>query len=401
MQKSKKIIIVHGYMDMGGVEKALLALLDALEFTEFSVKLLLLRPGGKLFNDIPNWVEVEALKEYEEWSFLLSEPPLKTAIKLLREGKFSQSFRAIIRALRIKFSKQDLWHLNFKAFLNQVKNSYEADIAISFRGLDMIIPYFVSKKIRASKKLIWFHGDIKHHISPNHKFAHQLYSEFERIYGVSEDVEESIISMFPNLKDKVEVFRNIVPVDRIKKLAAQGESFNDDFSGFRLLTVGRLDPLKGQDRIPEIVKMLKDKGYNFKWYLVGDGDLENDIKEQINKLGIEDYLILLGNKMNPYPFIKNCDIYVVPSRTEGASIVMHEVKILEKPIITTSVASANLFVRDEVDGFIVSNNVEGILNGIKKLLDDPMLIQKFSFFSNLEKNNSFKDVGKLSNLLNT
>ena len=105
--------------------------------------------------------------------------------------------------------------------------------------------------------------------------------------------------------------------------------------------------------------------------------------------------------MNPYPFIKNCDIYVVPSRTEGASIVMHEVKILEKPIITTSVASANLFVRDEVDGFIVSNNVEGILNGIKKLLDDPMLIQKFSFFSNLEKNNSFKDVGKLSNLLNT
>lgn len=401
MQKSKKIIIVHGYMDMGGVEKALLALLDALEFTEFSVKLLLLRPGGKLFNDIPNWVEVEIVKEYSEWGFLVSEPPLSTSIRFFKEKKISEAVGALFKAVRIKLSSNDLWHLNFKAFFNKIHNIYEADIAISFRGLDIIIPYFVTEKINARFKLMWIHGDIKHHITDKQKFPHILYPKFDKIYGVSEDVKTSIISMFPDLKEKVEVFRNIVPVIKIKKLAEIEGSFDDDFSGFRLLTVGRLDRLKGQDRIPKLVRLLKDKGFIFRWYLVGDGGLENEIKNQIIELDINEQLVLLGNKMNPYPFIKNCDIYVVPSRTEGASIVMHEVKTLNKPIVTTNVASAELFVNDGVDGFIVSNDMEGIFNGIQKLLDNPLLIKKFSIFSNLSNNEQIDDINKLRDLVKT
>lgn len=386
---------------MGGVEKALLALLDALEHSEFNVKLLLLRPGGILFTDLPDWVDVEIIKEYKDWSFLLSDPPLATSKRFFLDNNIIEAGLALYRALRIKLSSNDLWHLNFKAFLNKINHTYEADIAISFRGLDFIIPYFVSEKIKANKKLIWIHGDIEYHISKKQNFPHKLYSKFDKIYGVSEDVKASIISKFPSLKEKVEVFRNIVPVVKIEKLAEIEGSFDDDFSGFRLLTVGRLDRLKGQDRIPKIVRLLKNKGYIFRWYLVGDGELENEIKNQIIELDINEHLVLLGNRMNPYPFIKNCDIYVVPSRTEGASIVMHEVKTLKKPIVTTNVASAELFVNDGVDGFIVSNDMEGILNGIQKLLDNPLLVKKFSIFSNLSNNEQIDDINKLRDLLKT
>lgn len=398
MQKSRKIIIVHGYMDMGGVEKALLALLDALEFTEFSVKLLLLRPGGKLFNDIPNWVEVEIIKEYSEWGFLVSEAPLSTSIRFFKEKKISEAAGALFRAVRIKLSSNDLWHLNFKAFFNKIHNTYEADIAISFRGLDIIIPYFVTEKINARFKLMWIHGDIKHHITDKQKFPHILYPKFDKIYGVSEDVKTSIISMFPDLEEKVEVFRNIVPLDKIEKLADEEMGFDDNFSGLRLLTVGRLHSLKGQDRVPEVVKRLKDNGYYFKWYLVGDGGLEEEIRNDINDLDIKEHLILLGNQMNPYPFIKNCDIYVVPSRTEGASIVMHEVKVLKKPVVTTNVASAELFINDGVDGLIVLNDVDSIFNGVKYLFDNPKLISEFSKFSNALSNGQFSDINKFYEL---
>ena len=398
MQKSKKIIIVHGYMDMGGVEKALLALLDALEFTEFSVKLLLLRPGGKLFNDIPNWVEVEIIKEYSEWGFLVSEPPLSTSIRFFKEKKISEAIGALFTAVRIKLSSNDLWHLNFKAFFNKIHTIYEADIAISFRGLDIIIPYFVTEKINARFKLMWIHGDIKHHITDKQKIPHILYPKFDKIYGVSEDVKTSIIAMFPDLKEKVEVFRNIVPLDKIEKLADEEMGFDDNYSGLRLLTVGRLHPLKGQDRVPEVVKRLKDNGYDFKWYLVGDGGLEEEIRNDINYLDIKEHLILLGNQMNPYPFIKNCDIYVVPSRTEGASIVMHEVKVLKKPVVTTNVASSQLFINDGVDGLIVSNDVDGIFNGVQYLLDHPKLISEFSKFSNSLANGQFSDINKFYEL---
>lgn len=379
LKQTSDILIAHGRMIMGGVEKALLALLDALEGKGLSVTLLLLREGGELFDQIPGWVDVHILEGYKENEYLIFDNPATVAKNELKKGNVGEGLKAAGRALAIKTSKKNKWYLNYEALLDKLPSVYQAKVAISFRGLDYFVPYYVLEKVKADKKLVWIHGDVKHHIFEDNIIAGKLFPRFDKIYGVSEDVKKSVDEMFPTLKTKTDVFKNMVPERKIK-LQAEGEGFTDGFSGIRILTVGRLSALKGQDRIPPVVKRLKTLNIPFRWYLVGDGEMKAEVEKLIKDNDVENEVKLLGKQMNPYQFLKNCDLYVQTSHTEGASVVMHEAKIFERPIVTTDVASASLLIVNEKDGLIVSNNEDGIYEGIRDMLENPEKLKSFEKF---------------------
>ena len=184
--------------------------------------------------------------------------------------------------------------------------------------------------------------------------------------------------MFPTTKHSTVVFRNQVSQTALQKKAAKGEGFSDNFTGMRIVTLGRLSKEKGQHMIPEVVSRLKNEGFTFRWYLIGDGNLRTVIEKSIANLKIEDQIILLGSKLNPYPYLKVCDLYVQTSLHEGYCITLHEAKVFGKPVVTTNFLSASNLIGNEVDGLIVDISKEGLYTGVKKLLEDDNLRKKLS-----------------------
>jgi len=162
------------------------------------------------------------------------------------------------------------------------------------------------------------------------------------------------------------------------------EPIDVEMKGLNILTVGRLSTEKGQQMIPATVRLLLDAGYDVHWYLVGDGPLRETIEAEIEKYNVQDHVILLGTQMNPYPYIKNCDIYVQPSFSEGYCTTTMEAKILHKPIVTTDAPGMReQFVSGENGLIVDAMTPQALFEGIRTLLDHPELCQKF--VGNLEK----------------
>ena len=132
--------------------------------------------------------------------------------------------------------------------------------------------------------------------------------------------------------------------------------------------MGRLSTEKGFDLAIQAANILKEKEYAFIWYIIGSGMEENNLREMIKKYHVEEYVKLLGIRENPYPYIKNCNIFVQPSRFEGKSVVLDEAKILAKPILATNYPT----VRDQLtdkEGIIVNLTARDIAEGILNLTE--------------------------------
>ncbi len=376
----KRILLMTHKMHLGGTEKALLSFINALQGKNVSVTLQLLESGGKLFDRIPEWVNVEILEEFEKIKPLINEPPLHLIKENIRRFKWVSAIRGVVRYAKVKITGS--WYFNYIEALKRINTpSYEKfDIAVAFAGPDNFISYYIYKCVNASEKIQWIHFDIRKVIFKKN-FGNKYYKYFDKIFCVSENAKLVFDEMFPQYVDKTAVFKNIISASELEKEADAGETFSDDFDGVKIVTLGRLSKEKGQQMIPEIVAKLRNDQLKFRWYLIGDGQIYEEIKEQISTLGITKELILLGSKKNPYRYVKDCDLYVQTSFHEGYCLTVHEAKIFNKPVVVTNVASAtNLIVHNE-DGLIVDISIEGIYEGVKTLLQNKE--QRVSFKRNL------------------
>lgn len=157
---------------------------------------------------------------------------------------------------------------------------------------------------------------------------------------------------------------------KIKKQALEENVFKDSFSGITIVTVARLSIEKGQDMIPEITRKLLDDGLSIRWYCIGEGELRETIEDNIEKYNVNENVMLLGNKENPYPYINECDIYVQTSRSECYCTTVMEAKCLKKPIVITEVNGSSEQIENGKNGLIVKCNVEDIYLGIYKLISN-------------------------------
>ncbi len=371
----KKLLFIIPSMDFGGAEKSLHTLLSLIDNTRYEIDLFLFRAEGGLLATLPETVRLLPHSD----SYRMFTKPIGEALGfLIRRGKcFLAAERllysyALRRSDKIRMAEQLAWkHLAHALPAPDVV--YDAAIAY----LEGSSVYYCVDKVRAKKKLAFIHSDYEK-LEINADFDRSYFEKLDNLITVSDTCADIINKAFPSLKKSVCVIENITSPAVIRERAEQGQSYADSFKGLRLLTVGRISEPKGIDIAVEACAELCREGYDIRWYVLGDGDMRAAVEQLADKLGIADRFILLGVSDNPYPYIKNCDIYVQPSRFEGKSIAIEEAKCLEKPIIVTRYTTVSTQIEDGKTGLIAEISPGSIVEKVKLLIDSPTLMGTLS-----------------------
>lgn len=393
----KKILFMCINMNIGGTEKALLTMLNEMDRKKYDITLFMLEEYGGFLNQIPDGIKVMYLKEYKVLKKFINNPPQLVAKELIKNRKVISGL-SILFIYTISKLIKDI-SIYYKYILRNVDIlNEEYDIAIAYAGPMDFISYFVINKIKSKKRVQWIHFDITK-IGFNVNFAKKIYDKFDKVFVVSNEGKDKLINFLPSLKDKTEVFFNIISCKMIEKMSYEGEGFSDDFDGTRILTVGRLSKEKGQDLIIPVLKKLKKNGYKVRWYCIGDGPAKKEYEKLVDELNIKDDFIFLGSKLNPYTYMKECNIYVQPSKHEGYCITLGEARCFNNPIVTTNFTGANEQIFNENNGLVCEISEEGIYRAIKKLLDDKNLYKNIKDNLNNERVDSTKEVIKLESIL--
>ncbi len=267
----------------------------------------------------------------------------------------------------------------YRHCLDNQKKHY--DVAISY--LDFFCNYYVSEKVRADKKIVYNHMDYEYgQIGgwPCPKLERKSFSNSDFIVSVAESSKQSLVSYFPEFAHKIRVIHNTVSPETIKALSKENltDTFYIPFAKYHILTVARLVEEKGVYLALYACKHLIDQGYDICWSIIGGGPLLEDLKSRAVELGLKKRFILLGEKANPYPFMKSCDVYVQPSRTEAHSVAVEEAMALALPIVVTDIPSFKNQIEHGKSGMITSTNPESISEGISQCLDSKKLRESLS-----------------------
>lgn len=347
-------------MELGGVETSLLGLLDQFDYDIFDVDVFLLSQEGVLLslmnkkaNILPEIKEYKALTEtiidnfkQKEFGIAIARSFAKMASKITNSN------------LRIPHNYKQYFHKLSLPFLPNIDGDY--DLAISFNDPH----YIIGKKVNAKVKMSWFHTDASR-IDFCDNIEKEMWSLSDYVVNVSEECKNAFDEKHSYLSNESIVIENILSKDFIDGQADLIDVSSEmDMSTVKLLSVGRFSEAKKFDEVPQIASIIKSKGINFKWYIIGYGGEEDLIRSKISEFGMEDTVIILGKKDNPYPYIKACDIYLQPSRYEGKCVAVREAQLLNKPVIITNYATAKSQLTDGFDGVIVPMDNEGCAQGI-------------------------------------
>ena len=249
----------------------------------------------------------------------------------------------------------------------------EYDCAIAYQMVANDVTVVTLVKIRAKRKVLWLHGK-KNFLEKDLPFYDNLYAKADEIVCVSLETEERFRRLMPKCANKTVTIHNLYDIPEILERAAlPAEDMDVNDPAVKIVSVGRLSKEKGFDRVPEVARRLMDTGYDFKWYIVGDGDQRHTVETWLHEKQVADRVHLLGHRGNPYPYVQKCDLYVQPSYTEGFCTSTMEAKILHKPVVTTDVPGMREQFVDGENGLIVESSVEGIYDGVRRLLDSPEL----------------------------
>lgn len=392
----KKILFMMINMNVGGTEKALLNMLSVMPRNQFDITVLFLEEYGDFLNELPKDIKIQYLNAYSENKDLLNNPPQQEAFKLLKKGDYLNAIKLLFIHLLTKVKGERT--LFYKYILKKYPDfDEEFDIAVAYAGPMDFISYYIVNKVTAKHKIQWIHFDVNK-IGLNLKFVSKVFTKFDKIFVVSKEGKKKFISTAPQLKDKTEVFPNIISSDLILKQATQDIGFDDNFDGTRILTVGRLTQEKGQELCIKVLKRLKENGYKVRWYCIGEGTQRKNYEGLINQYNLQNDFILLGSKINPYSYMKNCDIYVQPSKHEGYCITLAEIRCFNKPIVTTNFTGAEEQIKNMETGLIVHYDEEEMYTAIKKLLDDSNLAKSLSENLSLELMDFTNGIKKLTAL---
>lgn len=239
---------------------------------------------------------------------------------------------------------------------------HEFDVAINYLETDS--PKFLLDCIQAKKYLQWIHIDISQLENPADLNDYlPLYERMDGIVCVSQIAKNSFAHRYPSLALKTVVIYNFYDRDDI--LQKGGTLFSFDSLRPVLLSVGRMTEQKKYLRFLDVLARLRDEGFDFSWHVLGAGIQEDEIRAKIAALKLEDRVFLDGLTDNPYKYMKNCDLFVLPSGWEGFPTVTVEAKILGCPVLATEVAGIREQLRHGETGWIVENSEEGIFNGLK------------------------------------
>lgn len=365
------------YLEIGGAETALIGLLNALDPKRVDVDLFLHDHRGEMMQFIPEWVNVlPAIKEYT-----MLERPIKELIK--RGHWFIATARLWAKYVSKKAYKKShsclpnasVFHYMAKyttPLLTRINPNVTYDLAISF-----LTPHQITlQKIRARKRIAWIHTDYtKIWVDANDELP--VWSKYDYIASISPDVTKTFLQTFPSLANtnKILEIENILSPAFVRRRAdiedVEGEL--NKYGGVKLLSIGRFSEAKNYDNVPDICRRMVNEGVDVKWFIIGFGGDEQLIRRKIEEAGMQEHVIILGKRSNPYPYIKVCDIYVQPSRYEGKSVTVREAQMLCKPVVVTNYPTASSQIKSGIDGVIVPMDNEGCARGLAQVITDKAL----------------------------
>lgn len=386
----KDLLFVIDSLHSGGAEKSLVSLLSTLDYNKFNVDLLLFNKSGLYIPLVPKQVNILEVPEYFEYS---GEKKDKKRLSIMI-ARIKNSISIRNPYYKKKYHGAQITCKNILKTLDKQVKKYDVAIAYS-QGLPT---YYVSEKVEADKKLCWINTDYKK-AGYNPSFDRSYYEKYNYMIAVSEKNKEVLESVYPEFRDKIRVIYDIISDKLVTKMANEGQGYTDKFDGIRILTIGRHVYLKGYDMAIEAAKLLKEDGINFRWYSIGEGILTEELKQKVTENGLEDNFIFLGTYINPYPFVKNCDIYCQPSRLEGFGMAIAEAKILQKTIIATNFDIVYDQIEDMKNGLIVNMNSKDLYIGISEILNNKNLIGIINKNLNNERISTESEISKLIKLL--
>ena len=371
----KKIFIDIHYLEIGGAEMSLIGLLHALDYTQYDVDLFVHAHRGELMSLIPQ--QVKLLPEIPEYAQI--ERPLKDVLKdgywriAMMRLKAKWQYRQYARRKHPKDGSAIYQFIDNAVlpYLPSLKRFGKYDLAISF-----LIPHnIVLHKVDAKKCLAWIHTDYTH-IDINTALEEPVWKGYNHIAAISEEAAKAFLTVFPSLKDKIVIVENILSPSFVRERATKYDLYQIEKEMPRekgktiLLSVGRYTTAKNYDNVPTICRRITEMGVNVRWYIIGFGGEEELIRQRIIEQGMEQNVILLGKRTNPYPYMQRCDIYVQPSRYEGKSVTVREAQMLCKPVAITNYTTAVSQVQNGVDGVIMPLDNEGCANALAAFIQD-------------------------------
>lgn len=352
----KKILFINGHLNVGGVEKSLVDILQHMDYERFDIDLLLLEELGDYKEEIPPQVNI-ILKSLRN----TYGPLIPCLFRCLITGDiFSFKMRLIFLAAKYFGPKQ----LRLSRKLLTEDRNY--DCAIGFRsGICTQVAVFAAN---AKKKITWWHhGEFNVPV----KAYKQVVENCDAVVAVSQSCGDMLQQYIPEVRPLLFVIPNMVDVKALEKKAGEICVYREKCPHY--VTVCRISPEKHVENILYAAEQLKQQGFCFRWHIVGDGALRSELESRAAAMGISDCVCFEGSKTNPYPYIKNACLYVHPSYVESQGLTILEAMALGIPCVVTKSRGPCEFIQDGINGILVEQSPQALTAGVIKVMNNKML----------------------------
>ena len=394
----KNILIVSYGLEIGGIERSLIGLLDALDYKNYTVDLFLFSHDGEFMHMInPN---ANLLPQNIQMQFVK-----KRIVDVFRKGYFKLGFiRLYAKLIDATIEKTLKKPGSLMSRVCRMADKYypdidkQYDLALGFFG-----PFdYLLNHTKARIKVGWVHTDYTKVLVDN-EYELKNWKQLDYIAAVSDESKNTFLSVFSSLKQKMIVIENILDAQFVRKQANAFDVLTEmpRDGSIRVCSVGRFCEAKAFDEAALACKKLIEHGYDIKWYIIGYGPHEAILHRIVKDNKLENHFIILGKKENPYPYMKACDIYAQPSRYEGKAVTVREAQMLGKPVIITNFSTAKSQLENNIDGYICPLGINGVVNGIKYLIDNPEFCKKLSNNTLIKDYSNLDEIEKIYKLIHS
>lgn len=348
----KNILFFMETVDFGGAETVFTNIIKNINKSKFCIKVVTER-DHELFTD-----EIKAAVPYDCF--------IKTKRSAVRDF-----WNKIVIKLSLVLSEK-----NIRKYF--IRGNYDVEVAFCEGYSTKIIG---NSGKRNCKKIAWVHTDViknpwSEKIFGSAEEEKKCYEKFDAIVCVAETMKESFIKKY-GMAEKVHVLYNPLDFESVIKKSEEKTDFKFG-DGMKFVLAGTFIKIKGFDRFVKVCKRLKDDGEHFSALIMGDGEEKENIKKIIAETNLGDTVKILDFQTNPYKYIAHSDVYVCSSYAEGYSTAVSESVALNVPVITTECSGMREIFGENECGIICENSEDGLYNAMKKVLNDPSLLKKFS-----------------------
>jgi glycosyltransferase involved in cell wall biosynthesis len=365
MRQKIKVLFRHRSMEMGGVERVLIDLLENLPRDLFDITFFLTLNQGELRSDIPKDIKVITFQRGKED---------------MSNNKLVRTFQLITRNLTLLFYRKNP-NLLYK---NIIKGDFDIEIAPTYAEFENIL----SSPLK-SKKIAWFHTDVSYDPDQERVLSRvNNLKKFDWVIFGSKQTRDVIKDLYQIEYPKSSVIYNAIKINDVRKKAQEFPVKYDVHPVFS--SMGRLHSRKNYHTLMNIHKRLLDEGFSHSIAVIGGGGEMENLKKQAREFDVEKTFLLLDTQKNPYPYIKNSDYFVLPSESESYPLTIGEVMGLNIPIVSTNVGGIPEMIDHKIDGYLVNPDENSIYEGMKLFLTNSEIPEKI-------KDNTEKAVEKFDN----